>query len=107
MYADSSGPEFQSAIELGCEMALPFPFLDVMLVKKLQIQLSSPGKLPKKREFNIKSQLFMHLPSSYLFYCSMKSEKFHWFSKQKIYIENSILAIFDKSPLCEFGQKSI
>jgi len=38
----SSGPEFQSAIELGCEMALPFPFLDVMLVKKLQIQLSSP-----------------------------------------------------------------
>ena len=46
MYADSSGPEFQSAIELGCEMALPFPFLDVMLVKKLQIQLSSPGKLP-------------------------------------------------------------
>ena len=61
MYADSSGPEFQSAIELGCEMALPFPFLDVMLVKKLQIQLSSPGKLPKKREFNSKS----HLPLSY------------------------------------------
>jgi hypothetical protein len=57
VYADSSGPEFQSAIELGCEMALPFPFLDVMLVKKLQIQLSSPGKLPKKREFNLKSQL--------------------------------------------------
>ena len=47
VYADSSGPEFQSAIELGCEMALPFPFLDVMLVKKLQIQLSSPGKLLK------------------------------------------------------------
>merc|ERR1712008_342393 len=38
----SSGPEFQSAIELGCEMALPFPFLDVMLVKKLQVQLYSP-----------------------------------------------------------------
>ena len=39
-YADSSGPEL-SAIELGCEMALPEPFLDVMLVKKLQIQLGS------------------------------------------------------------------
>jgi len=36
----SSGPEL-SAIELGCEMALPEPFLDVMLVKKLQIQLGS------------------------------------------------------------------
>lgn len=34
----SSDPEL-SAIELGCEMALPEPFLDVMLVKKLQIQL--------------------------------------------------------------------
>jgi len=37
----SSGPGGQelSAIELGCEMALPEPFLDVMLVKKMQIQL--------------------------------------------------------------------
>ena len=54
MYADSSGPEFQSAIELGCEMALPFPFLDVMLVRKLHIQLSSPGKLPKKEYSTLK-----------------------------------------------------
>jgi len=36
----SSGPEL-SAIELGCEMALPEPFLDVILVRKLQIQLGS------------------------------------------------------------------
>merc|ERR1712212_43074 len=36
----SSGPGL-SAIELGCEMALPEPFLDVILVKKLQIQLGS------------------------------------------------------------------
>lgn len=46
----SSGPEFQSAIELGCEMALPFPFLDVMLVRKLQIQLSSPEVEEEKED---------------------------------------------------------
>ena len=45
-YADSSGPEL-SAIELGCEMALPEPFLDVMLVKKLQIQLGGMYKCSK------------------------------------------------------------
>merc|ERR1712079_215752 len=40
IYADNFDPKL-SAIELGCEMALPEPFLDVMLVKKLQIQLGS------------------------------------------------------------------
>ena len=50
-YADSSGPEL-SAIELGCEMALPEPFLDVMLVKKLQIQLGSGTYLRKYIAYN-------------------------------------------------------
>jgi len=40
IYADNFDPKL-SAIELGCEMALPEPFLDVMLVRKLQIQLGS------------------------------------------------------------------
>ena len=83
MYADSSGPEFQSAIELGCEMALPFPFLDVMLVKKLQIQLSSPGKLLKKREFHFKSRL----PLSYYLLWS-GSRVFKWDTK----LDNRFLA---------------
>ena len=76
MYADSSGPEFQSAIELGCEMALPFPFLDVMLVKKLQVQLYSPGKLLKKDN----SVLKVTFPYR-VCYGNMGSRVFKWDTK--------------------------